>query len=250
MRIQASGMVLLLLPFALLSGALAQTEKAPKPVPDVSFTLSPLFGYNRDTVETGAPVGPTTLIETRPEYGIFLMLRAPHLRVSNFLFYTDPNDAQVVGNFLFANYYLDDSARLTANLGLGHLYHWIGMDRGNVVVSAPLVKCGPVVRIPEIGLSINPFAGFVWEQISSPYGDSQNNDWLYGLGLNWRWRMLGASVTYYIQHGGGDRDDLQTLRAYLQASFSRQWGGIVRFDYMEHTTTDDVSLLIGPTLTF
>jgi len=239
--------------FACLTAAGLEANDVPsamKASGGVSITLSPLLGVNRDTVTTGAPVGPSKLADTRPEYGLYANLRAPHVRVSDFLFYTDPNDAQVFGNFLSANFYLSDTARWTVNAGVGHLYHWIGMERGNVVVSAPLVKAGPVLRIPEVGLTLNPFVGFVWEQIASPYGDSRNDEPLYGLGLNWHWRMLGANATYYVQVGKEDREDLHTLRAYVHAALGANWGWILRFDYMEHTTTDDTSVLTGPTFIF
>lgn len=214
----------------------------------LGFTLSPLYGLNRDTVTLRTPAGPVEQTETRPEYGFFGTLRAPHVRASNFLFYTDPNGADITGNFLFVNAYANETSAWTPNVGAGHLYHRIETGHGNITVDAPMVKLGPLFRIPRIGCTLNPYGGFVWEDIDRPSGSDRNDDFLLGVGVGWNYRMVGAHASYYVQLGGDDRENQDTVRAFVRTALSRRWGWILRFDYMEHTTTDDISLLTGPTL--
>ncbi len=213
--------------------------------------ISPIFGWNRDTLKMEMPGGRTAeQTETSPEYGLFFLLISPHLVVNDFLFYTNVNQANVLGNFLFTNYYGDPQANLTWNLGAGYLYHRIDTDPVEIDVHVPLVKAGPVVRLAGLHLFLNPYLGYAWERVRTTYGNRNNDSYLYGLSLAWRWRMLEAAAKYYYQDSQGMKENFQTLHARFVVGLTRHWGVMARYDYMEHSTTTDQSFLFGPVACF
>ncbi|HOO78108.1 MAG TPA: hypothetical protein PK636_00535 [bacterium] len=215
------------------------------------FLVSPVFGWNRDTLKTELPGGRTaSSSETAPEYGLFFLMVSPHLIVNDFLFYTDVNGAEVIGNFLFANCYGDLEAPLTWNAGVGYLYHDIDSERIRIDVHVPLVKLGPVFRLSRLNLFVNPYIGYAWERVRTGYGNRDNDSFLYGLSLAWHWRMLTVAVKYYYQDSQEMEDNFQTFRARLVVGLTRHWGLMVRYDYMEHSTTTDQSFLFGPVFRF
>ena len=44
------------------------------------------------------------------------------------------------------------------------------------------------------GLTINPYLGYAWERIETLRSSSNNNSYLYGLTVDWRWRMINLNV--------------------------------------------------------
>ena len=88
--------------------------------------MSPVFGWDRDDLEVHGPRGATsTQTDTKPEYGLFALVSHPNLTASDFLFFSRVNKTDVLGNFFFANYYVNSETKLTWNVGAGHLYHRI-----------------------------------------------------------------------------------------------------------------------------
>ncbi len=80
------------------------------------FLISPMFGYNRDELTMrGGPGGRDiiTTTDTKPIYGLYAMMASPRFVINDFLFYTEPNDADVLGNLIFANIYGNPDATLT-----------------------------------------------------------------------------------------------------------------------------------------
>lgn len=214
------------------------------------FIVSPLAGVDRNEMTVRQRDTQETMTDTGPMYGLFAMAVHPNWVINNFLFYADVNNTDVWGNLLFANYYADAKAALTWNVGAGYLYHEIRPDRGKIKVEVPMVKAGPVFRVQPLRLSINPYMGYAWEQVSTPGGDQDNDSILYGLTLGWHWRMLQAGVNYYYQDSRDLDENFHTLRARLVALVSPHWGILGRIDYMEHPTTDDLSFLAGPVFVF
>jgi hypothetical protein len=214
-------------------------------------TVSPLLGWNRNEMTVHGPKGqPTTETETAPEYGLFFLLMHRNLVFTDFAFFTEVNDTDVFGNLAFANLYGDRKARLSWNVGAGHLYHKIEPSNEDITVSVPMAKAGPLISIPEWGLSLNPYAGYAWERVETPHADQDNDSYLYGITAGWRWRMLAATVNYYYQDSQEADEDYETVRARANAMFNQHWGAVVRFDYMEHVTSDDTSVLFGPVYVF
>jgi hypothetical protein len=62
--------------------------------------------------------------------------------------------------------------------------------------------------------------------------------------------MARFSGKYYYQDSQEIEEDFHTVRARLNVGLSEHWGFVARFDYMEHQTTEDTSVLFGPTYLF
>ena len=229
----------------------AETGSATNATSRVRFVLSPVFGWDRDDLEVHGPRGATsTQTDTKPEYGLFALVSHPNLTASDFLFFSRVNKTDVLGNFFFANYYVNSETKLTWNVGAGHLYHRILPDNEDILVSVPMVKTGPRVRVPAWHLSVNPYVGYAWERVRTQHGDIDNDSYLFGLSGSWQWRMLQTTLNYYYQDSQGVDENFQTLRGRVDVFLSRHWGFVARVDYMEHMSTRDTSLLFGPTCVF
>ena len=233
---------------------------APRNVPAEAVTearkpftaaVSPMFGYDRDDLKVRGRGGVvTTETDTAPEYGVFAMAATPRWVATDFLFFCDVNQADVSGNLAWLNYYADPEAVITWNAGVGHLYHHIKPANEDIKVEVPMLKTGPLFRLPALGLSLNPYVGYAWERVDTQHGDIDNDSYLFGLTASWRWRMLSATVNYYYQDSQEVRQNFDTLRVRMNAYFSEHWGAVIRYDYMEHLTTDDSSVLAGPVYMF
>ena len=145
---------------------------------------------------------------------------------------------------------LDPDASVTWNAGAGHLYHKIEPQGEDIEISVPLAKAGPVLRVKNLGLTLNPYIGYAWERIDTLHGDTENDSYLYGLSVDWRWRMAGLNVKYYYQDSQELDDGFNNVHVRLTTGITRHWGATLRFDYMEHVTTDDSSVLLGPVYVF
>ena len=215
------------------------------------FILSPVLGADRNEMQVRGARGETAAqTDIAPEYGLSAILVNSRLVLNNFVFWSDVNDAKVWGNLFFANYYHEENVPLTWNVGTGFLYHRIIPDNTDITVKVPMLKAGPLLRMNSLHLTLNPYVGYAWEQIETSHGDQNNDSWLYGVSLRWHWRMVGASLKYYYQDSQKLDEDYQNFRARLNVFFTEQWGAIIRLDYMEHSSTRDTSILVGPTYVF
>lgn len=232
--------------------ARAQDELPPPASSDLICLVSPLFGFNRDELHQRDRTGQVrTSTETAPEYGLFALAAHPRWVINDFLFFTEAaDDTEVMGNFFHVNLYGDPDATATWNVGAGHLYHKIEPPGQEITVNVPMVKAGPILRLPACRVTLNPYLGYAWERIDTRHGDTANDSWLYGLTLDWRWRMLALNAKYYYQASRDAEEDYNTVHLRFTAGITRHWGMAIRFDYMEHVTTDDTSVLAGPVYVF
>jgi hypothetical protein len=230
----------------------AQDELPPPGDQGVMWIVSPLFGYNRDELKQRDRTGRVqTSTKTAPEYGLFAMMAHPRLVVNDFLFFTEAaGDTEVMGNFFHINLYGDPDASVTWNIGAGHLYHKIEPQNEEIEVNVPMAKAGPVLRFRPWRLTFNPYIGYAWERIDTRHGDIDNDSHLYGITMDWRWRMVGLNVKYYRQDSRELDDDFDNVHVRLTTGINRHWGAALRLDYMEHATTDDTSVLLGPVCLF
>jgi hypothetical protein len=106
------------------------------------------------------------------------------------------------------------------------------------------------VRVDALNLSLNPYVGYAWEQVKTPFGDTDNESYLYGLSVKWHWRMIQTSLKYYYQDSREIEEDFHTFRGRVTVGINEHWGIAARVDYMEHQTTDDTSFLMGPAYRF
>jgi hypothetical protein len=231
----------------------AAFSAADRPGSDAALGLiSPMFGYNRDVLKQRDLTGQIrTATKTAPEYGLFAMAAHPRVVVNDFLFFTEAaGDTDVAGNFFHVNLYGDPEAAVTWNVGAGHLYHKIDPPNEDIEVNVPLVKAGPLLRARRWGLALNPYLGYAWERVDTRHADVDNDSMLYGVTLDWRWRMLSLNVKYYYQDSRDTDEGYNTVHARFGVGAGRRWGAVARLDYMEHVTTDDTSVLIGPVFVF
>jgi hypothetical protein len=218
---------------------------------DPIITISPLFGWDRNEINVRGERGQITKkTDTAPEYGLFFLFVYKNLVFTNFSFFTDVNDTDVFGNLAFANLYGSRKDRISWNVGAGYLYHKIKPNNEEITVSVPMVKAGPLLNIPEWYLTVNPYIGYAWERVDTQRANVDNDSYLYGITVGWRWRMLGATVKYYYQDSQEAEDDYQTVRARAHGMLNEHWGAVIRFDYMEHMTSNDTSVLFGPVYVF
>jgi len=211
-----------------------------------------MFGYNRDELKQRNRAGQMQMAtETAPEYGLFALVAHPRVVANNFLFFTEAaDDTEVMGNFFHVNLYGDPDAVATWNVGAGHLYHKINPQNEDIEVNVPTTKVGPVLRLRPWGLTFNPYVGYAWERIDTRRSRTENDSYLYGITVDWRWRMIAINVKYYYQDSQELDDDFNNVHVRLTVGFTRHWGAAVRFDYMEHATTNDTSVLVGPVYVF
>ncbi len=239
---------------ALLSAPLARADEPPakEDPPAWCFVLSPLAGTDRNDLRRPmGRAGTLTLRDRGPMYGLFAIGIHRNWVLSNFLFFADVNETDVWGNLFFANYYTNAGEPVGWNLGAGHLYHGITTSRGDITVQAPMVKTGPVFRVSALKLTLNPYIGYAWERTEAPRaGATEDGAYLYGLTLNWRWRMLEAGLNFYRQDNRDTNESYNVVRARLIGMINRRWGLCARADYAEHQTTDDFSVLAGPVVMF
>ncbi len=218
---------------------------------DTRVLVSPLFGGVRNELNMRNQRGEITRqTDTAPMVGLFGMVMHGPFVLTDYFFYSDVNDTDVWGNLAYLNWYGSRTARLSWNAGAGHLYHKIKPSGQDITVTVPMLKTGPLINIPEWHLSFNPYVGYAWERIETRMSKSDNDSYLYGITIGWRWRMLGATIQYYYQDSREAEDDYQTLRARAHAMVNRNWGLTVRLDYMEHATSDDTSIQFGPVVVF
>jgi hypothetical protein len=215
------------------------------------FVISPLLGSDKNTLHSRDRRGqPVDLEDTGLEYGLFALYSTTHLTVNNFLFFANVNDADVFGDILYLNYYYNLDSRVTPNLGFGYIYHKIDADNIEITVRTPIPKLGLWIRVPEWGLHFNPYLAWTSEKIETTYGDRTDEALIYGLSIGWHWRFLGADAKYYYQDVRGKDKGYNVFRLDGNVFLSKHFGITARVDYMEHSTTDDLSFLIGPAFVF
>jgi hypothetical protein len=216
------------------------------------WMLSPMVGWNRDEMKVPDRTGQVTkMTDTAPEYSLFALAAYPRFVVNDFIFFTEGNGADVMGNLFYANAYGDPESPVTWNLGAGHLYHEIKPENQKITVQDPMVKAGPLLRIKPWHVVFNPYLGYAWERIDLLHGDDIDNDsYLYGITGDWRWRMMDLNMKYYYQDSRELDENFNNVHARFTIGITSHWGAVARFDYMEHLTTDDTSFLIGPVYVF
>jgi hypothetical protein len=215
------------------------------------FVISPMIGSDKNTLHSRDRRGqPVDIEDTGLEYGLFALYSTTHFAVNNFLFFANVNDADVSGDIFFLNYYYKPESRITPNLGFGYIYHKIDLDQMEITVKTPLPKIGVRIGVPEWGMSFNPYLAWTSEKIETTRGDRTDEALLYGLTINWHWRFLGADAKYYYQDVHGKDKGYNVFRLDGNMFFSKHFGITARVDYMEHSTTDDLSFLIGPAFVF
>ena len=220
---------------------------------DFLALICPLAGYNRNVMTVrGEPRGQqlTKLTDTAPIYGLFLLVGHPRFVANDFIFYSKPNDTEVLGNLLYLNVYGDPEASITWNLGGGHFYHKIKPSKEDIEVQVPMLKVGTLIRIKPWGITLNPYLGYAWERIETRQANISNDSLLYGLSVDWRWRMVNLNVKYYYQDSRDGYESYRAVRARCVVGLNRHWGVAMRYDYMEQMAADNSSLMIGPVYVF
>ena len=69
------------------------------------------------------------------------------------------------------------------------------------------------------------------------------------IALNHFHTNIRAKFRYYQDSQEQDQN-FNNVYLRLTTGITRRWGAALRLDYMEHTTTDDTSVLFGPVCVF
>jgi len=107
-----------------------------------------------------------------------------------------------------------------------------------------------VVRIPDLHLSLNPYLAYTWEEIDIDEMQQDYNSVLYGLTLNWRWKMIQTTLKYYLEDNLDLDEQFHTVRGRFIISLTQRLAIVVRAEYMEHSITKDTAVLVGPAFVF
>ena len=224
------------------------------------FLVAPLAGAVRNEVEMQGPPGAPaqTLTDTAPEYGLFAMYANPRLVFNDTLFNTDVNDTEVWGNITTLNVYGDPAAKVTWHLGASYLWHDLDGDVADILVTEPLAKAGLVFRVPGWHLSLTPYLGYGWQRVettvATPGGtvaDVENTESvIYGVMVQWRWRMFAAYAKYYLEDNRDRDDQYHVVRLWGTAMLAKHAGILARFEYSEQVGSTDTSAMFGPVFYF
>lgn len=237
---------------ALLSAAAAEDD-APRDMDSV-FLVSPLVGPVHSEVESRGG----TLKDDGVEYGLFAMYANPRLVVNDTVFNTDVNDMKVWGNVATLNVYGDPASIVTWHLGASYLWHDLDGDVADILVTEPLAKAGFVFRLPAWHLSLNPYLGYGWQRVettvTTPGGtvaDVENTESvIYGVMVQWRWRMLAAYAKYYLEDNCDRDEQYHVVRVWGSAMLSKHAGVLARIEYSEQVGSTDTSAMFGPVFYF
>lgn len=219
---------------------------------DTIWVVSPIFGYNHNNLQRPNPQGgKISLRKSAPEYGFYGMVANPRYVINDFLFYTKAHDdADVFGNLLYVNLYGSPESSLAWNIGGGYLYHKIEPRNMDIRVNVPMAKVGVRGRIPSLGITLNPYVGYAWEKVGTRLGDTDNDSILYGLAVDWRWRMLNVNARYYYQDSRDLREHYNNFHLLFVTGITRNCGAMIRLDHMEHALIRDTSVMAGPVFVF
>ncbi len=226
----------------------AERRSAQSGRPKQLFLVAPLVGWDKNTVTIPArgPRQPAqTLVDTRSEQALYTLYLSPRLAVTNLAFYTDPNQTEVSGDVFNATLYGDPESDLTWSAGFSYIWHGIDNARGLTEVRSPLVKAGPLFRFWDHKLSFNPYLGYASETIDSKTADSRTDNYVYGGILSYHYRMVEAALKYYREENLDTNQGYDVFNARLAVFFTRNWGALARYEYMEHSTGNDQSTLFG-----
>lgn len=219
---------------------------------DLMWLVSPLAGSNRSKLIQRGPGGSANIrSKTAPEYGLFALVAHPRFVINDFLFFTEAaNGTDVMGNFLHANFYGDQSKSITWNFGAGHLYHKIEPAHDDIDVNVLIARAGPVLSYKPWNLAINPYVGFAREHVSTVFGSANDNSVLCGLSVDWRWRMFNLNCKYYYQDTRKQNNSFNNVHVRATGGITRKLGLALRFDHIEQSAVKNTSVLAGPVFVF
>lgn len=214
--------------------------------------MSPLVGINRATIKRPAagPHPATQSSDTEIEYGLSTIYRGPRVSVSNVLFMTDFNDSEIYGSVGFVNLYSNDREPWAINIGGGYIWHKIESKANDITIQAPMIKAGLVRRWPKHHLSLNPYLGFSWEEVATSHSDSRSESILYGISSAFQWKSVHYHLQYHLEDKIDNDNYYNVARLRITVPVSNNLGITARFEYMEHETIDNRSILVGPSWIF
>jgi len=216
------------------------------------FLLSPFAGFDRNVYSAEDPFTHQTQVHTdiAGDYGVMASYIDPRVTVNNILFYTAPNSSKVWGDIFALTVCGDPQDTVTWALGASYTWHEIEMPGIALRINEPLLRAGPLFRLPSCHLALNPYVGYAHLSVATTYGDDAWDTSVYGIIVRWDWRMLHAFGQYYLQDNPGMNQVYQVARARLTAFVTESWGLMVRGEYMRQYTSKDASLLMGPVYLF
>lgn len=228
------------------------TDAAPTHADNVRLTASLLAGFDRNEYASPDPHTGQMQVhkDTKGEYGAMLTYISPYVTANDILFYANPNDSRVWGNIFAGSVCGDPEANITWTLGVSYTWHEIEMPGIALRINEPLVRVGPLFRIPSCHLTWNPYVGYAHLAVATTYGSDAWDTRIYGGIVRWDWRMLHAFGQYYLQDNPAQNQVYHVARVSLATFVTKNWGIILRGEYMRQYSSKDTSLMLGPVYLF
>jgi hypothetical protein len=183
--------------------------------------------------------------DTAEEYGLILSYVDSRVTVNNILFYTTPNESKVCGDIFALSVNGDPKEKITWAVGGSYTWHEIQMPGISLRINEPLVRAGPLFRIPSCNLALNPYVGYARLMASTTYGKDAWNTSVLGATARWDWRMVHVFGQYYLQDNPELDQVYQVYRSRQVVSVTRHWGVVAREEYMRQYTSKDTSIMLG-----
>lgn len=170
--------------------------------------------------------------------------------------WADANGSYVYGITTHFDYYFDASERIKPLAGLG--FAAIRIDDkdtsvGDITVLAPWPKAGVRFIMPIEGLSIDPYASYLYQHVDMHQmmgGDREYHSALFGMNIHYDFRhFLRFTLKYYyrLTHDGRDGS---SVRFRTVCAFTKHVGAFLRVDYSRQVVDEYVTVLAGPAIVF
>jgi len=211
------------------------------------FMICPAVGFDRNEYSSPDPLTGQNVAHknTAGEYALMASYVDSRVAVNNILFYTNPNDSKVWGDIFALSVNGDPKEVVTWAAGGSYTWHEIEMPGMSLRINEPLVRVGPLFRVPSCNLALNPYVGYARLMLNTTYGNDAWNTSVLGAIARWDWRMVHVFGQYYLQDNPELDQVYQVFRARQIVFVTEHWGLMAREEYMRQYTSKDTSLLFG-----
>ena len=211
------------------------------------FMVCPAVGFDRNEYSAPDPLTGENVAHkaTAGEYAIMTSYVDSRVAINNILFYTNPNDSKVWGDIFALSVNGDPKETVTWAAGGSYTWHEIEMPGMSLRINEPLVRVGPLFRVPSCNLALNPYVGCARLMLDTTYGNDAWNTSVAGMIARWDWRMVHLFGQYYLQDNSELDQVYQVVRARQMVFVTKNWGIMAREEYMRQYTSKDTTVLLG-----
>jgi hypothetical protein len=215
------------------------------------IVVAPAAGFIRHTLPAMGPVPEQT--DWGPEAGIFLGYFKESVSIIGFPYWADANGSHVYGAVGHVDLYFGTKRWWNPLFGFGMDATRIDdkdTDIMDLSVFAPWGKLGMRFILPVRGLSITPYAAYLFQLIDMSRFERTYHSVLFGLNMHYHFhRRLQIALKYYYCYTHDGRNG-QRIRLRFISAFSRHVGVFLRAEYAKQVFDEYVSVFIGPSFVF